>query len=199
MLHVLPRMLRALVGRGEVWLAGGGSSAVGTLGWVSGAHEILAQLRQGVVPRFDSIYVALGSCGTVAGLLVGLRGAGAPSIVAVRVVHETLCGERRTRRLAAATVELLRPLGLKDSAEPRLTLEGRFLGAGYGHPTPESRDAVRIAGEHGLDLEPIYTGKVMAALLGHAREGRLAGKRVLFVHSSSHDAWRSAPVREEAT
>lgn len=196
--HVLPRMLRARIEQRGVWLAGGGSCPIGTFGWVSGAYEILAQIRSGALPPVDAIYVALGSCGTVAGLLVGLRGAKPPSITAVRVVHGTLCGERRTRDLARDAAKMLRPLGLAEGREPRLTLEGRFLGAGYGHPTLASREAVEVARDSGLELEPIYTGKVMAALFAHAREGRLKGKRVLFIHTASHERWRPRRAGEEA-
>jgi hypothetical protein len=37
----------------------------------------------------------------------------------------------------------------------------------------------------GLGLDPIYTGKVMAAILADAEAGLLDGKRVLFLHSFS--------------
>jgi hypothetical protein len=79
---------------------------------------------------------------------------------------------------------LLAPLGGDLSGERvRLRIEGGFLGEGYGRASAASREAVAIAAEHGLLLDPIYTGKVMAALIADARAGRLAGKRVLFLHS----------------
>jgi len=42
---------------------------------------------------------------------------------------------------------------------------------------------VRAAARVGLALDPIYTGKVLAALLADARAGLLDGKRILFLHS----------------
>jgi 1-aminocyclopropane-1-carboxylate deaminase/D-cysteine desulfhydrase-like pyridoxal-dependent ACC family enzyme len=165
------------------WLAGGGSSPRGTLGWVSGGLEILAQVRSGELPSPDVVYAALGSCGTVAGLWLGLRGARPPEIVGVRVVGGPACGEVATRLLAARTARLLGEL-LPGEA-PRLRVEPRFLGAGYGHPSGESIAAVALAARYGIALDPIYTGKVMAALLDDARAGRLEGKRVLFLHSFS--------------
>ena len=80
---------------------------LGSLGWVSAGLELLEQIGRGELPRPDVIYVALGSCGTAAGLLVGL--AGAPSlprldarVVGVRVVDRVVSNEHATRRLAGA-------------------------------------------------------------------------------------------------
>jgi D-cysteine desulfhydrase len=47
-------------------------------------------------------------------------------------------------------------------------IEG-FMGAGYGHATAEAGEAQRLAGEaEGLGLDPVYTGKALAALLAGA-------------------------------
>ncbi|NUO50192.1 MAG: pyridoxal-phosphate dependent enzyme [Polyangiaceae bacterium] len=196
LLGVVPSMLRALRRRDTAWLAGGGSSTIGTLGWVSGGLEILAQARAGVFPMPDIVYAALGSCGMVAGLLCGLRHARPPEIVAVRVVGGPFCGETATRRLARNVDARLSRFRHDVSGGPRLRVEAGQLGRGYGYSTEASRRAVAIAAEHGLCLDPIYTGKVMASLLADADAGRLDGKRVLFIHSFSHDAWRSAVDRE---
>ena len=76
----------------------GGSSALGSVGWVGGGLEIAAQVAAGELPTPDRIYVALGSGGTAAGLLVGLRLAGLPSeVVAVR--HSQNGRTLRARRL----------------------------------------------------------------------------------------------------
>jgi 1-aminocyclopropane-1-carboxylate deaminase/D-cysteine desulfhydrase-like pyridoxal-dependent ACC family enzyme len=101
---------------GTSWIASGGSSPTGTLGYVSAGLELLEQIARGELPPPDVIYVALGSCGTAAGLLVGLRGA--PSlagldaeVVGVRVVDRVVCNARATHRLAARTAALLPPAG----------------------------------------------------------------------------------------
>lgn len=198
LLGVVPSLLRAERRRDTVWLAGGGSSPIGTLGWVSGGLEILAQVRAGVFPMPDVVYAALGSCGMVAGLLCGLRCASSPEIVAVRVVGGPFCGEIATMQLARRVDAILSRFGREEQARPRLRVEAGHLGAGYGHATEASRRAVAIAAAHGLSLDPIYTGKVLAALLADARAGRLRGKRVLFIHSFSHDAWRRSLDWESA-
>ena len=143
--------------------------------------------------RPDVIYVALGSCGTAAGLLVGL--AGSPSlprldarVVAVRVVDRVVSNARVTRRLAASTAALLAARGehwFNRFEPPPLTVEHRFFGGAYGRATPASDDAVARAAAAGVALEPTYTGKAMAALLADADAGLLDGKRVLFVNTYS--------------
>jgi D-cysteine desulfhydrase len=188
-LGVIPARLRA--GRcGAAWLAGGGSSAIGTLGWVSGGFEILEQTDSGVLPWPDVIYAALGSAGTIAGLWWSLRAPRPIELVGVSVVGGVVgrvaCGALAVRHLTARVDRLLAPLGPAPPGErPRLRIDRRFLGAGYGHPSASSMAATREAAERGLSLDPIYTGKVMAALLTDARRGRLDGKRVLFLHSFS--------------
>jgi 1-aminocyclopropane-1-carboxylate deaminase/D-cysteine desulfhydrase-like pyridoxal-dependent ACC family enzyme len=193
---------------GAVWIPPGGSSPTGTLGYVSAALEIREQVARGELPAPDHIYVALGSCGTAAGLLLGL--AGAPSLpslpaqlVAVRVVDRLVANARVTRRLAAATKALLSQASdevqqwfnhshqekSKSSTANRqmlnqsLRVEHAFFGGAYGRATAAAQAAVARAAAVGLRLEPTYTGKAMAALLADADAGRLDGRRVLFIHT----------------
>jgi 1-aminocyclopropane-1-carboxylate deaminase/D-cysteine desulfhydrase-like pyridoxal-dependent ACC family enzyme len=183
---ILPHLARALRSPHTYWLPGGGSSPLGSLGWVSGGFEILAQQHTGELPPLDAIYAALGSCGTIAGLLWSLRSPRALDLIGVRVVGAPTCGALPTRLLAHQLDRLLSPL--RDpprNPPPNLRIDRRFLGPAYGHPTPESLEAVAIAAHHGLTLDPIYTGKVLAALLSDARSGRLHHRRVLLLHSAN--------------
>jgi D-cysteine desulfhydrase len=180
--------------RQTAWLAGGGSSAQGTLGWVAGGGEILRQLDEGELPPIDAVYCALGSCGTVAGLWWSLRRARPIELVAVCAVERPV-GVWMTRRLVRGVSRLLTDLDETPAGDrPRLRVEHRFVGRGYGWPSPESLAAVARARDFGLELEPIYTGKVMAALLSDAREGRLDKKRVLFMQTQS-----TVPLVRECT
>jgi D-cysteine desulfhydrase len=192
MAGVTRAFLRASVREDSAWLAGGGSSAIGNLGWVSGGLELRLQERAGALPPIDAIYTGLGSGGTAAGLWWGLRwiaSRGHPlELVAVRVVGGPATGEGATKLRARSIEHLLR--GRLPSVHralggpvPELRIRSEFIGPGYGLPSAESTLAVTLGAEHGLVLDPIYTGKAMAALLSDARAGRLDGKRVLFVNS----------------
>jgi D-cysteine desulfhydrase/L-cysteate sulfo-lyase len=60
-----------------------------------------------------------------------------------------------------------------------------YVGVDYGLPTPEGLAAIKLAARtEGLLLDPVYTGKAMAGLIDHARQGRL-GKDdvVVFIHT----------------
>jgi D-cysteine desulfhydrase len=173
----------ALLGarRGAFWIAGGGSSPLGTLGWMSAACELERQVACGELSQPDLIYVALGSGGTAAGLIAGFAGAATPPrVVAVRVVDRVVANASATRRLARRTRALA---GLAAAPLAPLVVDHRFFGGGYGCTTAAADAAVARAAAHGLTLEPTYTGKAMAALLADAAAGLLDGKRVLFVHS----------------
>lgn len=150
------------------YLPAGGSNAVGTLGYVDVALEIAAQVASGDLPEPASMVVPVGSGGTVAGLTLGLRLAGLSTRVLGAVVNDMLRLDAVTMaRLARRTARLLRERGLTDVPDLRpadFDLRADWLGATYGDPTPASRAEVARAGDVGLDLEPVYTGKSLAAL-----------------------------------
>lgn len=184
---------RAQRGRpAPVRIPAGGSSPLGTLGWVDGGLEIAAQAGPVTgAPRFDAVYCALGSGGMAAGLWLGL-GDAAAELVAVRVVPWPVGSAAVIRVLARRAAALLARNGAvlpASGPRPRLRVDGRFLGRGYGHATAASQAAVARAAELGIKLEPTYTGKTFAALLADAESGRLRNKRVLFVSS-----WSSADL-----
>jgi D-cysteine desulfhydrase len=174
----------------------GAPGTLGVLGYVNAAFEIGAQLRQAGTPPPEAIFVAVGSCGTFAGLLLGARLAGLQSrIVGVRIIEEGIANRSKIARMVNRAARYLRRC---DPAVPSLRITPQdvalldgYVGPGYAHPTPESRQAVELLARlEGLPLETTYTGKAMAALLDHA--GRHHGARLLFV-----DTYAEAPTLEE--
>lgn len=65
-----------------------------------------------------------------------------------------------------------------------------FVGKGYGIPSEEGNEAVRLfARTEGIVLDPIYTGKAAAGLIAHIREGRFGEDDVVvFVHTGGTPA-----------
>ncbi len=58
------------------------------------------------------------------------------------------------------------------------------MGFGYGYPTEDSERAIQLAREReGLELDPVYTGKAMAAMLAMNADGRFGDGPVLYVHT----------------
>ena len=163
-------------------IAGGGSTPLGALGYVACAQEILAQAFDlGVA--FDRIVVASGSAGTHAGLAVGLHALswdGALTGINVRRPREEQ--EGNVFALAVTTAALL---GIAPPERRRIECLADWVGPGYSLPSPEMVAAVRTAARtEGVLLDPVYTGKAFAGLLGLIEREEIArDERVLFVHT----------------
>lgn len=161
----------------------GGSSILGTIGFVNAGLELAAQVRRGELPPPQRIYVALGTMGTAAGLALGLLAAGLDTtVIAVRVVAPYIANPQKFARLYRNTGRLLRRL---DVSFPDCPLEGvefrdEFFGGKYALFTPEGMRAVAMAREHGLELEGTYTGKAFAALLEDLKSPALRDEAILF-------------------
>lgn len=171
-------------------IPGGGSNALGTVGFVNAGLELASQVDAGLLPAPDRIYLPLGTMGTVAGLRLGLAAAGLKTrIMAVRVVHPNIGNEARLEALTQATIELLRTHGCKlapsQLADVPVELCHDFFGRKYAVFTDEGMAAIRRAAEHGLQLDGTYTGKAFAALLADLDSGALDGQSVVFWNTLS--------------
>jgi D-cysteine desulfhydrase len=150
------------------------------MGTVRAGLELAQQIRDGEIPEPERLYVALGSGGTAIGLAIGLALGGARTQVhAVAVVEHLLSAGPRLHGLTRdALAELARwKIPLPEGPLP-LVVERGHVGRAYAHPTAESLAAVEAIAAEGVHLEPVYTGKAMAALLADARHAR--PRNVLF-------------------
>ena len=173
----------AAEGRKGYIVPGGGSNALGGLGYVACAQELQQQMfEQGV--SFDHVIVGSGSSGTHGGLLAGFLGNRiAIPITGIGVSRDPADQEPLVFREAHAIFDLL---GL-DYRVPRekVVSVGGYWQPKYSLPNVRMVEAVQMAARsEGLLLDPVYTGKIMAGLIGLARAGTLrAGERVLFLHT----------------
>ena len=167
----------------------GGSSPLGAVGYVNAGLELADQVAAGELPEPAHIFVALGSGGTAAGLLLGLRLAGLRSRLVAVVVSDVVSLRPQTvTRLANRAARLLRqrgaPLPEGDIGPEEVTLASDWLGGGYGHPTPAAAQAEELVREtEGLELEGVYTAKAMAALVDQVKAGQLREGPVLYWHT----------------
>lgn len=167
-------------GRLPWYLPAGGSNRVGTLAYVETALEIAGQVERGEIPAPRILMTAVGSGGTAAGLALGLRLAGLRTRVLGIVVNDSFALDAPViAALARKTAAFLAERGaqqLPSISATDLTTRDDWLGATYGDPTPASRVAVQLAHEReGLVLEPVYTGKALAALRDLDAAGDIAG------------------------
>jgi D-cysteine desulfhydrase len=180
----------------------GGTSGLGTIGYVNAAFELADQVRRGVLPEPAAIFVPLGSGGTVAGLAMGCQLAGLRSrIVGVLVTDLLAPSRRRLARVAAAALRRLRPLAPELPARPldptAVTIVTDYIGRGYGAPTEAGLAAQRLLSDReGIALETTYTAKCMAALLDLSQQPPYRGRPLLFwnTYSSVDLAARVAPL-----
>jgi D-cysteine desulfhydrase len=151
----------------------GASGAIANLGYVEAALELAEQVEARLLPRPDRVLVATGSGGTAAGLAVGFALLGWDTVVtAVRITEPFACNRHTLGWLTRRTARRFEALtGERLSRPPRVEVEGRFLGPGYGHPTAEALSSARRVGDViGVQGEVTYTGKSFAATEAAARE-----------------------------
>ncbi len=155
-------------GRLPWYLPAGGSNAVGSLGYVETALEIADQVRSGELPEPATVVTAIGSGGTAAGLALGFKLAGLRTRVFGAVVNDSFPLDAPViARLATRTATLLAERGARDLPQVTpddLETADDWLGSTYGDPTPASTAMVEKAAGLGLELEPVYTGKALAAI-----------------------------------
>lgn len=166
----------------------GGSVPAGATGYVRAMVEMAQQLDDLGV-KADALYLATGSCGTHAGVMAGVTALGLPlRVEGISVSRTRAAQESRVRELANATLEYLELPERVDEAS--VHVDDGFVGDGYGHPTAAMWKALRtVARAEGIVLDPVYSGKAMAGLLGHVQSGKVqAGAQVVFLHTGGTPA-----------
>jgi D-cysteine desulfhydrase len=143
----------------------GGTSAASAVAYRDAGEELLEQ-----VPDVGTVVVAVGSGGTMAGLVAALGAARVLGVAtgAVDDARSTVAG-------------LVHEMGAGSDG---LRMDDAQIGAGYAHLTPAVRDAMSLAARtEGLVVDPTYTGRAMAGLLAAAAEASLPPGRVVFLHT----------------
>lgn len=174
----------------------GASFGVGVLGYYFAMKEIVAQEKEMGV-RFDTVLVATGSGGTLAGLQLAnlIHGCGKRVIgvcvcddaayfqdIAARISRDALpylvaqgeISEQEASRWAAS----LKPGDFEFFEE--------YVGIGYALSRPEELEHIRrMARLEGTVFDPVYTGKATYGMVNELKEGgRLrASENILFIHT----------------
>jgi len=178
----------ATEGRKVYIVPGGASNAIGSTGYVACAQEIMEQTFDLGI-NIDHLVCASGSGGTHSGLLVGFLGNNMNiSITGISVNRKSDAQEKLVFDIANQTAERV---GFKAGV-PREAVKvvDEYVGPGYSLPTDTMVEAIRLlARTEGILLDPVYTGKTMAGLIGLTRKGQFKkGENVLFVHTGGSPA-----------
>lgn len=167
----------------------GGSNAVGAMGFVEAARELRVQMSE---RDFDFTHVVFASSsgGTHAGLLAGMRYHGLPlAPLGIQIDREDN-GEPFAQIVERLASTVAASFGLEEPfADGELGLVEDYAGT-YGMVGAGEREAIEMtAHTEGILLDPVYTGRAMAALIDMIRGGRFNGdERILFWHTGGNAA-----------
>jgi D-cysteine desulfhydrase family pyridoxal phosphate-dependent enzyme len=161
----------------------GGSNAIGTLGYVDATRELQAQLNESGL-RPTRLYYASGSRGTQAGLELGARMFNASH----RCIGIAVSGGEPIKREHAARIAneaaILIGAAVRIQADDLATDQDHY-GEGYAIATAECVAAIRlVASTEGIILDPVYSGKAMAGMIAHIRNGTISpAETIVFLHT----------------
>jgi D-cysteine desulfhydrase len=170
------------------FIPGGASNPLGASGYAASMLEFLGQCAKDHL-SFDDIVVASGSGGTHGGLLAGKALFGFPGrLLGVSTRHPTAVQKAHIESLARETLAFLESKATVPAEW--VNVGDDWVGPGYSIPDERTIEAIRLfASEEGVLLDPVYTGKTAAGLIGMIRRGDLTkGKRVLFWHTGGWPA-----------
>jgi len=175
-------------GKAPYYIPAGGSTPTGALGYVACALELAGQARQADVAITHVVH-ATGSQGTQAGLLVGLEDA-APEI-AVHGITVSRGADEQAEKVCNLTDATAGLVGLSGGVPAeKILCDGGYFAPGYGKPNDAMIEALTLAARHeGLLLDPVYSGKAMAGLVGKIRTGEFTrDDTVVFLHTGGSPA-----------
>lgn len=164
-------------------IPGGGSDAIGALGYVGCAEELLFQSSQ-LRLRIDQVVHATGSTGTQAGLVAGFTATNSHvPVLGISVRAPKAKQEENVWNLASRTRELLGVPG--ELPRETVVANSDYVGDGYGLPTESMLEALTLFARHeGILLDPVYSGKGAAGLIDLIRKGHFTrDENVVFIHT----------------
>jgi D-cysteine desulfhydrase family pyridoxal phosphate-dependent enzyme len=166
-------------GRKVATIPVGGSNDLGALGYVRATRELATQLAERGIERAHLV-VPHASGGTAAGVALAAGLLGGLGVGVACVSHPLDEATENLRELTSGAAKLL---GVAPPSLDHVRLGDSTLGPGYGIPTDAVWNALRLFGRtEGVVLDPVYTGKVAAALVEWA--GHFApDDHVVFLHT----------------
>jgi D-cysteine desulfhydrase len=165
----------------------GGTSPLGIMGYVDAALELKQQIEKGLMPKPEFIFVAAGSCGTLAGLDMGAKLCGLDTkVIGVRVTAKDFANPALVTAYEKEAYALIKDHIDVDS-EPNfedITMLDDYCGTEYGAPTPEGIEAIDLMKKYeNIQLETTYTGKTLAGLIDYAKKNNLKTTPILFLNT----------------
>lgn len=169
----------------------GGSGAIGAAAFVEAMGELVLQINARDI-RLSHIVFASSSGGTQAGLIVGKAMHHRQcDVVGIAIDKEGFGDVALRQRVVAIANDTARLIQFDAQfTENDVILREEYLGGGYGVVGEAEREAIRIVAEtEGVLLDPVYTGRAMAGLIGMIRERQFGrSDNILFWHTGGAPA-----------
>jgi L-cysteate sulfo-lyase len=170
-------------GRRPMYIPVGGSIPLGTLGYLNAFREIM-NYSEKTGNTFKTIYVATGSAGTQAGLVLGQVISGwEGEIIGISVGREKAEQEEMIYSLLVDTANMLE---IDQAPDAKLVkVDDAYYGNAYRENTAEAGKAIRFFAENeGIFLDEVYTGKAASGMLDHIPNTDIADyENILFIHT----------------
>ncbi len=171
----------------------GGSNSIGALGYVAAMHELKAQMDAHSI-SFDHIVYPTSSGGTQAGMTVGAKMTGFQGKLTGISIDQVPDGTSPFDYKAFVfniAKQTIKDLGIEINLTlDDFTINYDFLGGGYGVVGDPERNAIRLMAQmEGILVDPVYSGRALAALVGLTKDGQFErNERVLFWHTGGDAA-----------
>lgn len=162
----------------------GGSTPLGTLGYLNAFDEILAFSKKNKID-FDYIFLASGSGGTQAGLVLGKMISNWQSeIIGISVGRTAKELHSVVDNLAKETAKMLNIAPVNTE----FVVNEEYIGKKYGAFTDWGKKAIsKFALDEGILLDNVYTGKAAAGMLDYIDKGKIYKQsNILFIHTGGN-------------
>jgi len=179
---------RRLKETGRIPYITGGEDDLNTIGAMVCGLEMYEQFESlGIVPD----YTFCSSANTMhAGIILATKFLGLPTKV-IAVQHGWPCNGSPAERVQASCEAALKTLGISvDVSDSEIVQLEDYFGQRYGEFTEDAAEAIALTARlEGIVLDPVYTGKAMAALIDYIRQGKIGQQdSVAFVHTGGFPA-----------
>lgn len=163
----------------------GASDGIGVFGYANAFYEILEQEKKLGV-KFDTVCLATGSAGTIAGLYLGNEvTASGKNIVAINVSRKP---DNFKERIMTLIDEAHPYSDFGSISDKNLHVIYNYYGAGYAKTRPEEIAFYKqFSAKEGILVDPVYSGKALYGLFQEIDKGNpIFTGNVLFVHTGGH-------------
>lgn len=161
----------------------GGSTSLGTAGYITAVKEIMEQLEE-MNEKVDYLVSGLGSAGTFTGLYLGAKYYNAP----FKVIGSYISS--RTDKQIDELIDFMNEvsnfyeMGIEVKRED-IIYNLDYIGVGYNVPDKETREVIyELAREEGIFTDPCYTGKAFRCFIDLIKNETIPkDSTALFIHT----------------